>query len=98
MFLSNIKSFFAINCLTVLIGLENCLVGGTSCWFKFQAVFYANLHVIGQILLKINPLEPELIAQCDVAGDQNLNVGHVRKAIQWTFSVPDVRHFGHHTA
>ena len=65
-FQSNIKSSFAINCLTVFIELEHCLVGGTSCWFKFQAVSYADLHIFRQICLQINSLVPELRVQCDV--------------------------------
>ena len=48
--------------------------------------------------LQINLLVPELNVQCDVQGDQNLNGSYIRKAVKWTFSVPDVRHFGHHTA
>jgi hypothetical protein len=65
-FQSNIKSSFAINCLTVFTELEHCHVGGTSCWFKFQAVSYADLHIFRQICLQINSLVPELRVQCDV--------------------------------
>jgi hypothetical protein len=53
--------FFAINCLTVH-EFVHCHVGGTICWFKFQAVLYANLHIRRQILLQINPLASELNA------------------------------------
>jgi len=48
--------------LTVFIELEHCYVGGTTGWFRFQVIFYANLHIIRRMLLQINPLAPELSA------------------------------------